>query len=173
MSFLGVSAALPRNLISALSACDHVIVQRGDVPIISLVDSDAGANKFTEFLCDEQEVDPVLDPHFGSPISPYISPTAQLEVYNLLATFQQRVAADFKPNANIFPYLQAAFPLLGGGIQYHHAKIAIHAVQMEIQGLARFGPNCPALSALPPGHTICDLRIIYANVIILLRVRKN
>jgi hypothetical protein len=94
---------------------------------------------------------------------------AQVEVYNLLETFRPLTAAHIA--AGGFPYIPAVFPVLGG-VQYHHAQIAIQAVQEEIQTAAIFNVQCPGIGAVPSGNTICDLTITYANVVIVTRIRK-
>eukprot|EP01041_Mallomonas_annulata_P012329 gene12329-25937_t len=168
MSWITISNPLPRKVTLALSKYDDVIVvrRRGDITTISLVNSIAGTNKYLEFLLDgtNEEVDALLDPYFGSPMSPCVCPAAQVEVYNLLATFGQR------QNVFDFPYIAAVFPTDGGA--RYRSKIAMHAVKIEIERLEKFGPNCPALSALPSGHTICDLRVTYAKTMLVFRIAK-
>eukprot|EP01041_Mallomonas_annulata_P013898 gene13898-29567_t len=117
------------------------------------------------------EIDLLLEPYFGDPCSPYICPAAQLEVYSLLATFQHLNDPDIGQNVSDFPFIAVDSPLTGG-IPYH-SNFAILAVQMEIQRLGKFGPNCPALAALPSAHTICDLKITYQDAIdFTLRITK-
>lgn len=89
-----------------------------------------------------------------------------------MATYQPLVAANFRPGAAQFPFIVANLPFIGGGIQYHHAKIAIHALQMEIQGIPTFAVNCPGIASLVSGQIICDLNITYANALVVIRLRK-
>eukprot|EP01041_Mallomonas_annulata_P015672 gene15672-33115_t len=155
MSHIFISKSLPRSLILALSQCDDVVVFRkcGDIPTISLVNSYTGLKRYNEYLLDGNDVDPVLEPHFGDPIGPYVCPLAQREVYNLLTTFAPLVAADFEKNPINFPFIPAVFPI-NGGIRYHHAKMSMYAVHMEIERLERFAANCPSLAALPSDDDI-------------------
>lgn len=57
-------------------------------------------------------------------------------------------------------------------MQYHHAKMAIQAVQQEIQSAAIFAVQCSGIVALPYGNTICDLTATYANIVVVTRIRK-
>jgi hypothetical protein len=54
-------------------------------------------------------------------------PHIQVEVWNILASFQPLYVDSFRPGAPLIQHIPAQFPVLGG-YQYH-AKIAIQCVQ--------------------------------------------
>lgn len=151
--------------------CDGAVLREdSSINVIEIVNSAEAQDVYKRFLmADMEKVDPLLSPGFGHPLFPYIPVNTQVEVYNLLNTFKSLDAADIA--AGGFPYNPAVFPVLGG-MQYDHAKIAIQAVQEEIQTAARFAAQCPGIVALPSGNTICDLTTTYANVVIVTRIRK-
>ena len=171
MSCYTISANLPKNIIDRLIACDGVVLREDSlINVIEIVESVDAQQVYKDFLVSrEEDVDPLLSPGFGHPIYPYVSVQVQVEVYNLLETFRPLTATDIA--AGGFNYIPAVFPVLGG-VQYHHAQIAIQAVQEEIQTAAIFNVQCPGIVALPSGNTICDLTITYANVVIVTRIRK-
>mmetsp|Transcript_16452 Transcript_16452/g.27563 ORF Transcript_16452/g.27563 Transcript_16452/m.27563 type:complete len:173 (+) Transcript_16452:2034-2552(+) len=171
MSCSTISAKLPNAVIDKLKACEGVVLREDSVMnVIEIVESIEGQQVFKDFLItDAEEVDPILSPGFGHPLFPYIPVNTQVEVYNLLETFRSLTAANIV--AGGFPHIPAVFPVLGG-MQYHHAKIAIQAVQEEMQTAALFAVQCPGIVALPSGNTICDLTITYANIVIVTRIRK-
>jgi hypothetical protein len=172
-----IGTSLPNNLIKQqLKNFEGVVYShvRGDLKFINLSDSVDGHNRYIEYLNGDQVADPLITPLFGNPLSPYVSGAVQFEVWSLLSTFQPLLAHDFTVGAN-FPFIPAVFPAAfpRGGIQYHHAKIAIGAVISEIECPILFGANnCPHLLGLPPGNVICDLQINYANSAVLIRLRK-
>jgi hypothetical protein len=171
MSCSTISAKLPKNIIDRLIACDGVVLREdSEINVIEIVESVDAQQVYKDFLVSlEEDVDPLLSPGFGHPLFPYVSANVQVEVYNLLETFRPLTAANIA--AGGFPYIPAVFPVLGG-VQYHHAQIAIQAVQKEIQTAAIFNVHCPGIVALPSGNTICDLTITYANVVVVTRIRK-
>ena len=65
------------------------------IPIFGLVNSRGGNSAF---LDDDNEVDPHMYPSFGYPLNPYVSPAAQIEVFNLLTTFQPLKSLDLVEN---------------------------------------------------------------------------
>ena len=170
---INLNISLPKGLLKELKNSPRVVVREDcEVAVVDLGNSVEGTDIFLNFLkVNEGEVDPLLNPTFGHPLYPYIQPIIQVEVCNLLATFQPLVAADFRQGV-IVPLIAANLPFFGGGVQYHHSKIAIHALYMEISQPVRFAANCPGIAALLPGQIICDLNIIFANTIIVLRLRK-
>ena len=171
MSCKTISTKLPKSVINKLVKCDGVVLHKDcEVNVVEIVNSIDGQEIYKSFLMsDTEEVDPVLFPAFGNPLFPYIPVNTQIEVYNLLETFRSLRAADIV--AGGFPFIPAVFPVLGG-LRYHHAKIAIQAVQEEIQTVAIFAAQCPGIVALPSGNTICDLTVTYANALVVTRIRK-
>lgn len=169
MSCFTISAKLPKAVVDKLKACEGVVLRQDSVMnVMEIVESIDGQEVYREFLMTGAE-EGILSPGFGHPLSPYISVNTQVEVYNLLETFRPLAAANIV--AGGFPHIPAVFPVLGG-MQYHHAKIAIQAVQEEMQTTALFAAQCPGIVALPSGNTICDLTITYANIVIVTRIRK-
>jgi hypothetical protein len=122
-----------------------------------------------EFLSkSDEEVDPIIIHSFGHPLFPFVSPPIQVEVFHLLATYQKLLTANFVG----LSFAPANFPIVGGGVQFHHEKSAVKALILEIQELSMFAVNCPGLASVTSGNIICDLNIIFANANILLRLRK-
>ncbi len=166
---ISISTSIPNCVLNALKEIPSVTVRDGEIPIFELVNSREGNSAFLGFLGDDSDVDPLLSPAFGPPISPYVNPIAQMEVYNLLATFQPLRTPDLA--ANVFPFIPAILPVMGG-FQYHHAKRAILAVQEQIQNPTRFANMCPGLCATAAGNVICDLSIIFGNAVIVIRIHR-
>lgn len=110
-------------------------------------------------------------PNFGAPIAPFVSAVVQTEVQNLLVTYEPQMAADFVTDALVPPLIIAGI-LMGGGVHYCHAKIALRAVQNEIQLPMRYAAQCPTLNAVSSGTVICDLVSSYANCILIERLHK-
>jgi hypothetical protein len=172
MPHIQVCAKLPENVLLKLGECDGVNIRaESEVKIVELVESVEGQNLFFEFLQDGNEVDPVLLPQFGALAVPYVPVAVQLEVYDILQSFQALTAADFQPGAPAVPLIPAP-PVVLGGFQYHHAKIACHAVQEEIQQPNRIAAAFPALNLVVSGQIICDLNLTYANCVVVIRIRK-
>jgi hypothetical protein len=166
---ISVTASLPGSFLDSLKQFVDVRVRDGEIPIFELVDSRDGNSAFLDFLGDDNEADPLMYPAFGNPLNPYVSPLAQIEVFNLLATFQPLKSQDLV--ADVFPFIIAQLPVMGG-FQYHHTKRAIQSVQAQIQKPTRFAVSCPGLCATPNGNVICDLFITYANAVVVLRIYK-
>lgn len=172
MPHIQVCAKLRDDVLLALRNCDGVHIRDdSEVKIVELVESREGQELFFQFLQDGNEVDPVLLPQFGPLAYPYVPLAVQLEVYDILQSFQSSVAADFRAGAGPIPLIPAPQVVLGG-FQYHHAKIACHAVQEEIQQPNRIGAVFPGLNSILSGQVICDLNLTYANCIVVIRIRK-
>ena len=166
-----ISAKLPDDILSQLRKSDGVVIKEEcEIKVVELVDSEKGTSVFKAFLKDEREVDPLLYPSFGPPLSPYVVPNIQVEVWNILASFQILRSHDFAPGA-VINFIPASFPI-PAGIQYRHAQ-AIQAVQEELQHPTRLAVNCPGIAGLPSGQVICDLSIQYANVAVVTRIRMH
>ena len=115
---------------------------------------------------------PTLNVTFAvDPVYPFVSHLIQREVHDILLTFQPLLKANFAPGAVNPPFIQGIFPVLGG-VRFHHCKIAIQAVQEELQTVNLFAAQCPGLAQLVPGQIICDLEIRYRDNIIVVRIRK-
>ena len=84
---IAITASLPGCLLDSLKQFDGVKVREGDIPVYELVTSRDGNLRFPELLGDDNEFDSVIFPTFGNPLNPYVGPLAQIEVFNLLATF--------------------------------------------------------------------------------------
>jgi hypothetical protein len=163
---------LPTDLVDALRAAEGVRITLGDRMSIDISDSMAAKQLYKAFLTDtEAFVDPVVIPMFGHPLAQFVPLNVQAEVWNLLATFEPLLAASFVPGAALPAFVNLQV-LPVGGIEYHHSKIAIQAVQDEIVSLPRFAAACPALALVPSGSVICDLLIQYARCNIIQCLRK-
>lgn len=171
MSQLSISAKLPKDLLRQLRDCEGVKIREDcEVKIVELVDSMAGQTRFYQFLQDGNEIDPVLLPQFGPLAYPYVPLAVQLEVYDILQSFQPLLAADFLPRAGPVPLLPAPVHVIGG-FQYHHGT-ACSAVHEEIQRPHRINFPFPGLRSLPSGQVICDVNLTFANCIVVIRLRK-
>jgi hypothetical protein len=165
---------LPKRLLQSLRESDGVTIREDcDVKVVELVDSVKGQDLFFQYLKDGNDFgsDPVLIPQFGPLAFPYVPVAVQLEVYDLLQSFQPLVADDFLPGAGPIALIAAPVLVLGG-FRYHHSKIACYAVQEEIQRPHRTAAPLPGLHSLPSGQVICDLNLIFANCIVVIRIRK-
>jgi hypothetical protein len=172
MSFTQVCGTLPKDLIDVLRETPNVIIRdQCEIIIVELVESPDGMDVFSQFLQYEKEIDPLLHVDFGAPLSPYVVPHIQVEVWNILSSFQPLDVDSFRPGAPLIQHIPAQFPVLGG-YQYHHAKIALQCVQQEIQNPTHLAQFVPGLIGLPSGQVICDLTIQYANAAVVTRIRK-
>ena len=171
MSVISVSTALPQSIISSLEAKGAVVLRECEIPIISLETEDS--IRCYKELQPSGDVDPLVAVTFGPILNPYISGPAQIEVWTILATYQPLLAATFAPGA---PPIALAAPVLavpvGGGFQYHHSQIALHAVMARIENPAD-PVGLPLLTVMNAGDTICDINLTYANCVVTRRIRKN
>ncbi len=156
---------LPRKLMNELKACDGATFTKGDLGVLDLRESEEGKQMYRAWLSDGVEGDPLVQPSFGPWFNQYIGSRAQGEVHGLLETY--RPLTNF--NAGVFPPFGVG---VGPFYQYHHSKIALQAIQAEIENPTQYLANCPILAGLPGGNTICDLQMTYANCAVVLRLRK-
>jgi hypothetical protein len=172
MHHLNIGTKLSKTFFKEIRKYEGVNIRENcEIKIVELVNSTDGLNYFLRFLHDGADADPVLLPHFGPLAFPYVAVPVQLEVYDILQSFQSLSAADFFPGAGPIP-LNNAPALVMGGFQYHHAKIACHAVMEEIQQPGRINAPFQGLNAVPSGQVICDLSLTFANCIVVVRLRK-
>ena len=105
---------------------------------------------FLEYLQNDDNIyekhGPVVMAHFGHPMNPYINPSTQVEVLNLLNTYQQY-------NGEFIPIV---IPPLGGNYQYNSNK-SIYLAYLNIQNLES-------------ETTICDLNITFANILVTISI---
>mmetsp|Transcript_1638 Transcript_1638/g.2601 ORF Transcript_1638/g.2601 Transcript_1638/m.2601 type:complete len:172 (+) Transcript_1638:130-645(+) len=167
-----VDANLPDDVLLGLRNCDGVNFRDDcEFKIVELVESPEGHQLFFQFLQDDNEVDPVLLPQFGPLAYPYVPVAVQLEVYDILQTFQSLKVDDFLSEAGTIALIQAP-QIVIGGFQYHHGKIASFAVNEEIQQPSRINAAFPGLNSICSGQVICDLNLIFGNCIIVIRIHK-
>ena len=174
MSTPCTSADLPESLLEEISKTAGVAVSREtkNFTTYNISNSSGAMSLYKMYLLNNSVfLDPFLRPMFGGPHYSFIPPLIQREVYNLLLTFQPLVQANFVPGAGIPPFIQAALSV-PAGVRYHHCKIAIQAVQEELQTVNLFAAQCPGLAQLASGQIICDLEIRYKHTIIIIRIRK-
>jgi hypothetical protein len=168
-----ISEKLPRQIINNLrKSQDTVYLNDGDIPTIIIDSLRVDFTAYSEFLNDGKDEDPDLISAFGPSINPYISAAGQQQVFNILATYQPLLGIDFGPGANMIAFVIANYGLNFDSYQYHHSKMAISLVMEEIQTVQRFTANCPGITSMMSGQIICDLRIVYANVILVIRLHK-
>jgi hypothetical protein len=168
-----LSTPMPKYFLNYLTTFNNVTVQDGEIPLIELVNSPEACSAFIDFtngVEDDKNNNILLYPTFGHPLEPYINPLEQIEVFNLLATYESLLIPDLI--ANIFPYINAKFPIMGG-FQYYKTKLVIQAVKDQIQNPTYFIDKCTGLCAIPNGNTICDLSITYANAVIVIRIKRQ
>ena len=125
---------------------------------------------FTKLLSAESsvEVDPLVYPHFGVPI--VVVAGIQVEVWNILGTYQPLLREAFLPNAPAI-VIQNINNHPGLGYQYQHAQIALAKVRERLQNP---GIQCPFIDGSPGGGFICDLHITYANgIVVNERIRRR
>ncbi|CAM6093133.1 unnamed protein product [Calypogeia fissa] len=161
MTTIYISTVLPKSVIQSLKDngttvrdpdCKYVVLELLEQQTI---------DTFTQFLATQEHEDvddPLLNPHFGNPINPFVSPQMQLEIFQLLACYQPLIAADFVPGAPL-PAPRPPVVPLGGSFQYRHA---VHMVMQQIENTDLvFGLN--GLNAVPSANVICEMNIVYAN----------
>jgi hypothetical protein len=171
MAFIQVCALLPQHIIHEFRDLRNVVVRdQCEIMVFELVESPEGRDIFHHFLQDDLEIDPLLHPTFGPPLSPYVAPHIQVEVWNILSSFQSLHAEAFRASAPLIQHIPTKFPVLGG-YQYL-AKIAIQCVQQEIQNPIHLAQFVPGIVGLRSGQVICDLTIQYANAAIVTRIRR-
>ena len=145
----------------------------GNVWIIELR-SDESQESFRNFLvADVEEVDPVVQVTFGPPMNPFISPAAQVEVWNVISTYQPLKKEAFLPGAPQILWIPIPNGNPPAGVQYHHAQIALQKVQEEIEHPDRLTNNLPLLQGMDAARVICDFTIVYANCIIVRRLYRR
>lgn len=160
-----INTSLPECVIEDLRRSGAVVRDACSIIIIEALEKSQW-DVLSNFLQSKQEVDPILTPNFGPPLVQFVPPNVQVEVYQLLSTYQTLLTAN-APLPALSPLL---FPV-GGGVQYHHAQIAIQKVMEQIEDTnPAFG--LPGLAMVLQGQVICDLTITYANCQIVRRIRK-
>lgn len=173
MSTIKVSTALPKRVIKSLREEGATIREDCEIIVVEVLEQEAIA-VYDRFLRSETQVDPILNPNFGNPAAHYVPLNVQLEVYQLLQTYQGLMAPDLAVGAPI-PIIAPVNALVipfGGGFQYHHAQIAIQSVMGQIEN-TDLGFNLVGLNNVPSAQTICDLSIIYSNCVVVRRIRKK
>ena len=149
-----IETILPDDLINNLKKCENIIFKKcfssQDIPIMHLNNSDTAMKMFLEYLQNDDNIyekhGPVVMAHFGHPMNPYINPSTQVEVLNLLNTYQQY-------NGEFIPIV---IPPLGGNYQYNSNK-SIYLAYLNIQNLES-------------ETTICDLNITFANILVTISI---
>ena len=145
-------------------------ISPGDISIIDLTDSAEGTDKFLEVLEHDQdrEIDPIIHPTFG--IFGAVTPQVQAEVCNIISSYEPLMAADFS-HGNSPPIALAGVIPPAFMWQYHHAQMAIVAVIRRL-GNPGGGPLTNTIHGLPAASFICDISIIYANAVFVLRIMR-
>jgi hypothetical protein len=171
MPTIQVRTSLPTSIVNVLREKGSTIREECEIKIIELLEK-VSIQAYDNFLISsDEEMDPLLMPVFGAPLSQYVSVNVQAEVHQLLATFQSLLADAL--TCNTLPHL-ARFGQVPpvGGYQYHHTPIAIQRVMQEIEN-----PNpgfvVPGLNNVPSGNVICDMSITYSNCIVVRRIRRH
>ena len=168
MSF-EIHTALPNCVISQLEELKAVVRRESKILIIELT-TEESERYFSVFLASEAEIDPVVNVAFGPPLAPYATPLAQMEVWQVVHSFQPLLRDDIL-HGNYTWIPLAAPPMFG--IQFHHAQIALQKVQEEIEHPAHFAPNVPHLMALEDGRPICVFTIVYSNCVVSRRLHRR
>lgn len=159
-----IKAKLPEELINNLIECENVVFDKcyskEDIPIIQLNQSEIATKIFLKYLqMDEtlyEKYGPILMAQFGHPTNPYVNSSIQVEVLNLLNTY--------KLDNHEFIPIPLSYP---GNFQYNSNK-SIYSAYLDIQKTTR--NQCPLLQNLQSGTTICDISIIYSNIIVTVRI---
>jgi hypothetical protein len=161
MSKISIRTSLPKTVLDGLRSTGAVFHEKCEIKVIEVSEKPA-IEVFGKFLSDSKEVDPVLIPNFGHIAAVYVPLNIQQEVYQLLNAYQPLLAADLTPTSpqpQLTPFANIVIPL-GGGIQYHHAQIAIQFVMQQIENPDP-GFNLVGINHLPSGQVICDLKYCY------------
>lgn len=115
---------------------------------------------------------PLIQPTFGHPGA--VTATIQMEVFNIVATYQGLLDVDFagEPLVMLPPIADVNSLPPGMMWMFHHSQMAIVGL---IQRLANPGPgpNCATINNLPLGQFICDLNVVYGNVVFVLHISRS
>ena len=115
------------------------------------------------------EDDPSVVPSFAMPGA--VTHQVQLEVLNIIASYQLLAAADFAGGA--LPVIAQALAIPPALIwNYHHAQMAVVGVVERLSNPGH-GPNTATINNLPIGAFICDLTLFYANVAFVLHICRR
>jgi hypothetical protein len=176
MAFFHVHTKLPPCLLDSLrkSGAEFREKNKCKIPVVVLEIGGGSEQLFLDFLQkDDDQIDPLIHVHFGTPMAPYVGPVVQQEVLGIINSYENLTQLDFSPGVQLawIPFIPPANQPMGP-FQYHHAKIALHKVQMEIENPVSFGANTPALNQVPSGSVICDFEINYNNCAVVRRIRK-
>jgi hypothetical protein len=146
----------------------HIIP--GDISIIDLTESPDGVRSFLDELISkgDVEIDPIIQPTFG--IIGAVTQQVQQEVYNIISSYQNLLADDFAGGVSPPIFLAGAIPRAQMW-QFHHAQMAIVGL---IERLADPGPGpyTNTIHNIPPASFICELSIIYSDVVFIIRIMR-
>lgn len=165
-----LTTLLPEEILSSLHNFSDVFFDDGDIPIVNLTISKNGTDFILDYFSNNGSntiTQILLIPSFGNPNNPYIEPNIQVEVFNLLTTFQ---SYDSKNNETL-SYKNTQFPIRGG--HKFCSNTGIYKLHNQIQNAQAFQNQCTGLISIPLGQTICDLTIIFSNAVIVLRCIRN
>ena len=147
---ISIDAKLHGNLIKRLNNCNGVIFNSflpiQDIPIMMLNNSEPATKLFLYYLQTFNAIyenGPILKPYFGNPSYPYIDPLVQLEVIKLL--------------------VKCSIDDCCENIQYNSNK-SIYSMYSDLHELA-------SLKEIDREKMICELNIIYSNIVIILPIK--
>jgi hypothetical protein len=160
-----IKTHLPEILIDRLKKCEHIVfrncISNEDIPILELNNSDTGITMFLDYLKNDNIIyeknGPILRPHFGNPIYPSINPLTQVELLNLLYTYQQNNTEFIIPSSYTY------------NIQYN-SNSYIYLLFVNIKN--KIHKECPLLNNLEPDTIICYFTITYSNIIVIITLKS-
>ena len=169
---IDITSKLPKGVLESLEKKGADVQKKSKIWIVEL-NSEESQQYFKDFLEGPDEVDPAVYVTFGPPLNPFIAPQAQLEVWNIISSYQPLTREAFLPGGQIhwIPIPNGVPP--GAGFQYHHAKIALQKVQEEIERPGRLAEHLPCLVAMNDARPICYFNIVYANCIVSKRLHRT
>jgi hypothetical protein len=144
-------------------------ITSGDVSICVLKTNESKEFFLQKVLNLPEEQDPILQPTFG--YSDGVTAQVQNEVFAIVSTYQGLMAHDFAPPGPVIPIVPVAKMPPAMMWHFHHAQMAI------VESIRRLanpgpGPHTNTINGLPLGAFICDLCVIYANVIFIVHILR-
>jgi hypothetical protein len=142
-----IDAKLHVNLIQRLNNCHGVSSYVRDIPILALNNSELATNLFLYYLRTFNaiyEKGPIIRLYFGNSSYPYIDPLYQECILKLI------VKCGIEDDCC-------------GNIQYNSNK-SIYSMYSDLHQL-------PILKEMDPEKMICEMNIIYSNIVIILPIK--
>ncbi len=144
-------------------------IKNGDIALCDLKTAEAVSFVLAKILEFEDDQDPLVQPTFA--LVGAVTEAVQNEVYNIIASYQTLLAVDFA--GGVLPPIMPALLIPPAFMwHFHHTQMGVVGV---VSRLSNPGPGAHTgtIDILPIGSFICDLSLIYGNVVFVLRVCRH